>query len=66
MTVKDMHKRFLDDTQDHISDMAVAISSTTVVLPDTLVVATRMSLGKVARPQMATAIIQDLKALIPC
>ena len=63
MTVKDMHARFLDDTQDHITEAAVNDSATTVIPADTLVIATRMSLGKIARPRIATAINQDLKAL---
>ena len=63
MTVKDMHARFLDDTQDHITQTAVNDSATAVIPADTLVIATRMSLGKIARPRIATAINQDLKAL---
>jgi type I restriction enzyme S subunit len=63
MTVKDMKDRFPTDTIDHISNDAVKASATSVVPADTLIVATRMSLGKVARPRFETAINQDLKAL---
>ncbi len=63
MTVKDMHSRFIDDTQDHISQEALASSASRVIPADTLVIASRMSLGKVARPTRAVAINQDLKAL---
>lgn len=63
MTVKDLHARFVADTQDHISEEALKDSSSTLVPADTLIVATRMSLGKIARPMMPTAINQDLKAL---
>lgn len=63
MTVKDMHSRFIDDTQDHISQEALASSSSRVIPADTLVIASRMSLGKIARPTRAVAINQDLKAL---
>lgn len=63
MTVKDLSERFPTDTIDHITEEAVRSSSTTVVLKDTLIVATRMSLGKVVRPRFDTAINQDLKAL---
>lgn len=66
MTVKDMKARFIADTVDHISEEAVASSATTKIPPDTLVVATRMSLGKIARPSVEVAINQDLKALFPC
>lgn len=63
MTVKDLHARFVADTQDHISDAALEDSASTLVPADTLIVATRMSLGKITRPLVPTAINQDLKAL---
>lgn len=63
MTVKDMHARFIEDTQDHITQEALDDSASTLIPADTLVVASRMSLGKIARPEIATAINQDLKAL---
>lgn len=63
MTVKDMTTRFPLDTVDHISEDAVKSSATTLVRKDTLIIATRMSLGKIVRPKFDTAINQDLKAL---
>lgn len=63
MTVKDMHERFIEDTQDHITAQALDDSASTVVPADTLIVASRMSLGKIARPKVPVAINQDLKAL---
>lgn len=63
MTVKDMHARFIKDTQDHITEAALADSASTLIPADTLIVASRMSLGKVARPKVPVAINQDLKAL---
>ena len=63
MTVKDMKGRFISDTVDHISEKALHSGATTLVPADTLVVATRMSLGKIVRPLMDVAINQDLKAL---
>lgn len=63
MTVKDMHERFTADTQDHITEQAIEDSASTLIPADTLVVASRMSLGKIARPKVAVAINQDLKAL---
>lgn len=65
MTVKDMKARFITDTVDHISEDAVSSSATTKIPADTLVVATRMSLGKIVRPSSEVAINQDLKALFP-
>ncbi|MBT0570699.1 restriction endonuclease subunit S [Curvibacter sp. CHRR-16] len=63
MTVKDLKARFVSSTVDHISEDALQSSATTKVPADTLIVATRMSLGKIARPTMDVAINQDLKAL---
>ncbi len=63
MTVKDLYGRFPSDTIDHVSETAIANSATTVVPSDTLIVATRMSLGKIVRPTVSVAINQDLKAL---
>lgn len=63
MTVKDLYGRFPSDTIDHISEAAISSSATTLVPADTLIVATRMSLGKIARPSVSVAINQDLKAL---
>ena len=63
MTVKDLHARFVADTQDHISDEALEDSASTLTPADTLIVATRMSLGKITRPLVSTSINQDLKAL---
>ena len=63
MTVKDLHARFVADTQDHISEAALEDSASTLVPADILIVATRMSLGKITRPLVPTAINQDLKAL---
>lgn len=63
MTVKDMHARFIEDTQDHITQEALDDSASTLIPADTLVIASRMSLGKISRPKVPTAINQDLKAL---
>lgn len=63
MTVKDMHGRFIVDTQDHITEEALVDSASRLIPADTLVVASRMSLGKIARPTVPVAINQDLKAL---
>jgi type I restriction enzyme S subunit len=63
MTVKDMKARFVDSTVDHISEDAISASATTMVPADSLIVATRMSLGKIVRPKVDVAINQDLKAL---
>lgn len=63
MTVKDMVGRYPVGTVDHITADALSSSSATLVPRDTLIVATRMALGRIVRPTFATAINQDLKAL---
>ncbi len=65
MTVKDMKTARPNDTGFKISEKALANSSAKLVPADTIIIATRMGLGKVVRPRMATAINQDLKALFP-
>lgn len=65
MTVKDMNVRFPNDTQDKITQEALANSSARLVPAGTIVVATRMGLGKAVRPVIDTAINQDLKAIFP-
>ena len=63
MTVKDMNKSYLTDTIDHITEEAVKNSSTNIIPAGVLIIATRMSLGKVVTAAFDTAINQDLKAL---
>ncbi len=65
MTVKDMKTPRPTETGFNITKEALADSSSKVVPEDTVIIATRMGLGKVVRPRMATAINQDLKALFP-
>lgn len=63
MSVKDMNKHILDDTQDHISEEAVLNSSTNIIPAGIPIIATRMSLGKVIIAKFDSAINQDLKAI---
>lgn len=65
MTVKDMKTPRPTETGFNITEEALLDSSSKVVPADTVIIATRMGLGKVVRPKMATAINQDLKALLP-
>lgn len=64
LTVKDMRGRRPTDAQEHITQQAVKESATNIIPPDTVITATRVGLGKVVRVPFATAINQDLKALI--
>ncbi len=63
-TVKDMRTRRPTDSVDHISEDAVNKSATNIIPKDTVIIATRIGLGKVIRVPFASAINQDLKALI--
>lgn len=65
MTVKDMRHPRPTSTGFNITEEALANSSAKLVPKDTVIIATRMGLGKVVRPTMDTAINQDLKALFP-
>lgn len=64
LTVKDMRTRRPKDTIDHISQKALEESSTNLIPEDTVIIATRIGLGKVVRVPYKVAINQDLKALI--
>ena len=63
MSVKDMNKNVLKDTQDHISQEAVDNSSTNIIPAGIPIIATRMSLGKIVVADFDSTINQDLKAL---
>lgn len=62
-TVKDMRTRRPFDSIDHISKKAVKESATNIIPENTVIIATRIGLGKVIRVPFAAAINQDLKAL---
>lgn len=64
LTVKDMRSRRPADAIDHISEIAVVESSTNIIPEDTVIIATRIGLGKVIRVPYKAAINQDLKALV--
>ena len=65
MTIKDMRTRRPIDAIDHISETAVKESATNIIPADTVIIATRVGLGKVIRVPYDATINQDLKALIP-
>ncbi|MCU7865469.1 MAG: restriction endonuclease subunit S [Candidatus Thiodiazotropha sp. (ex Lucinoma borealis)] len=64
LTVKDMRSQRPADAMDHISEKAVEESSTNIIPEDTVIIATRIGLGKVIRVPYKAAINQDLKALM--
>lgn len=63
-TVKDMKALRPNDAKEHISQTAVNDSATNVIPANTVIVATRIALGRAIMPTVACAINQDLKALI--
>jgi type I restriction enzyme S subunit len=64
LSVKDMKTTRPKETIDHISLDAVENSATNLIPADTLIVSTRMGLGKIVRVPFETTINQDLKALV--
>jgi type I restriction enzyme S subunit len=65
VTVKDFKSFRLHDAQEHISEKAVVDSATNVVEPGTVLLVTRVGLGKVAIADARLAINQDIKGLTP-
>jgi len=66
-TVKDMAegKYTLYDTKDHITEAGVKNSATRIIPKGTVIVSTRMGLGRCFINKVDMAINQDLKVLIP-
>jgi type I restriction enzyme S subunit len=62
-SVKDLKGGTLERTDDYITELAVSGSSTNVIPAGSVIVPTRMALGKVAINAVDMAINQDLKAL---
>ena len=59
-----MRGRRPTDAQEHITQQAVKESATNIIPPETVIMASRVGLGKVVRVPFSTAINQDLKALV--
>jgi type I restriction enzyme S subunit len=64
-TVKDFKSFLITDTEDHISEAAIAESAANVVDPGTVLLVSRVGLGKVAIAGCRLAINQDIKAIYP-
>ncbi|MGL1050082.1 restriction endonuclease subunit S [Vibrio vulnificus] len=62
-SVKDLKSRLLLSTEDSITPLGVEKSATNLIPKGTIIVPTRMALGKVAVAGVDLAINQDLKAL---
>jgi type I restriction enzyme S subunit len=64
-TVKDFKRFVLYDTEEHINEAAVAASAVNVVDAGTVLLVSRVGLGKVAMAGVRLAINQDIKGLTP-
>ena len=64
-SVKDFISNELKNTKEYISESGLKNSSSTLVPIGTLIIPTRMALGKTSINSIKVAINQDLKALIP-
>lgn len=64
-TVKDFKTFLIADTEEHISEVAIADSATNIINPGTVLLVTRVGLGKVAIAGCCLAINQDVKAITP-
>lgn len=62
-SVKDLKGKFLHDTIDKITEIAIESSSTNLIPANNIIVCTRMGLGKICINKIDTAINQDLKAV---
>jgi type I restriction enzyme S subunit len=65
VTVKDLKKSILDDSIDYISEMGLKNSATNLIPAWTLIISTRMAVGKAIFVTKDVSINQDLKALFP-
>jgi type I restriction enzyme S subunit len=64
-TVRDMRQDIISDTEFKITELAVKSSSTNVIPANSVVIATRVGLGKICFVERDTAINQDLRGILP-
>lgn len=64
-SVKDLNGKQLHETLESITEAGLENSSAKIVPTDTVVLATRMAVGKAATAMIPVAINQDLKGVIP-
>ncbi len=64
-TVKDFKSSTIIDTKEHVTQEAVDRSASNIVEPGTVLLVTRVGLGKVAMAGHRLAINQDIKGLTP-
>ena len=64
VTVKDMKSRIINDSQEYITEEGLNNSSANLIPAGTVIISTRMAVGRSIRSTKDVAINQDLKALI--
>ncbi|AHX61985.1 restriction endonuclease subunit S [Aeromonas media] len=64
-TVRDMHSDVITDTEYKITESAIKNSSTNIIPSGSVIIATRVGLGKVCLLNQDTAINQDLRGIFP-
>jgi type I restriction enzyme S subunit len=64
-TVKDLLEGHISGTEEYISEHGLKNSAANLIPAETIIVATRMAVGRIVRFPMDVAINQDLKALFP-
>lgn len=64
-TVRDMHSDIITDTEYKITESAIKNSSTNIIPSGSVIIATRVGLGKVCLLNQDTAINQDLRGIFP-
>jgi type I restriction enzyme S subunit len=65
ITVRDMKQRWVESTEFCITEEAIKASATNLIPKNTVVIASRVGLGKVIQTSVPMAINQDLRAFIP-
>ncbi len=64
-TVRDMRSDVITDTEHKITEAAIKNSSTNIIPSGSVIIATRVGLGKVCLLNQDTAINQDLRGIFP-
>jgi len=64
-SVKDLNGEYIDSIEEYITEEGLKNSASNLIPAGTVIIATRMALGKVIRFSCDVAINQDLKALFP-
>ncbi|OIS90673.1 restriction endonuclease subunit S [Brucella cytisi] len=64
-SVKDLKKPYLNATEEYISEDGLSASASNIIPQGTIIIATRMAVGRAVRFSCDVAINQDLRAIFP-